>query len=43
MYRILVDVERFDDVGGGAPPDSVVHLVGEGGAGAREFSTQAQR
>ena len=38
MGRIPFGVERLDDiVGGGAPPGSVVLLVGEGGAGAREF------
>ncbi|MEF8819577.1 MAG: HTR-like protein [Haloferacaceae archaeon] len=38
MARIPFGVERLDDiVGGGAPPGSVVLLVGEGGAGAREF------
>jgi KaiC/GvpD/RAD55 family RecA-like ATPase len=38
MTRIPFGVERLDDVvGGGAPPGSVVLLVGEGGAGAREF------
>jgi KaiC/GvpD/RAD55 family RecA-like ATPase len=38
MVRIPFGVERLDDiVGGGAPPGSVVLLVGEGGAGAREF------
>lgn len=38
MSRIPFGVERLDDiVGGGAPPGSVVLLVGEGGAGAREF------
>ena len=38
MARIPFGVERLDEVvGGGAPPGSVVLLVGEGGAGAREF------
>jgi KaiC/GvpD/RAD55 family RecA-like ATPase len=38
MTRIPFGIERLDDVvGGGAPPGSVVLLVGEGGAGAREF------
>ena len=38
MSRIPFGVERLDNiVGGGAPPGSVVLLVGEGGAGAREF------
>lgn len=38
MARIPFGIERLDDtVGGGAPPGSAVLLVGEGGAGAREF------
>jgi KaiC/GvpD/RAD55 family RecA-like ATPase len=38
MTRIPFGIERLDEVvGGGAPPGSVVLLVGEGGAGAREF------
>jgi KaiC/GvpD/RAD55 family RecA-like ATPase len=38
MARIPLGVARLDDVvGGGAPPGSVVLLVGESGAGAREF------
>jgi KaiC/GvpD/RAD55 family RecA-like ATPase len=38
MARIPFGVERLDDVvGGGAPEGSVVLLVGESGAGAREF------
>ncbi|MFB6159653.1 MAG: RAD55 family ATPase [Haloferacaceae archaeon] len=38
MARIPFGVERLDDVvGGGAPAGSLVLLVGEPGAGAREF------
>ncbi|RLM57229.1 HTR-like protein [Halobellus sp. Atlit-31R] len=38
MDRIPFGVSRFDSVvGGGAPPGTVVLLVGEPGAGAREF------
>ncbi|MGQ4555028.1 RAD55 family ATPase [Halobellus sp. GM3] len=38
MDRIPFGVSRFDRiVGGGAPPGTVVLLVGEPGAGAREF------
>ncbi|MFB6302000.1 MAG: RAD55 family ATPase [Haloferacaceae archaeon] len=38
MDRIPLGVARLDDVvGGGAPQGSVVLLVGESGAGAREF------
>jgi KaiC/GvpD/RAD55 family RecA-like ATPase len=38
MARIPFGIERLDDlVGGGAPSGSVVLLVGESGAGAREF------
>lgn len=39
MDRIPFGIARLDSiVGGGAPPGSVVLLVGEAGAGAREFA-----
>ncbi|WP_338739827.1 HTR-like protein [Haloplanus salilacus] len=39
MARIPFGIARLDSiVGGGAPPGSVVLLVGEAGAGAREFA-----